>query len=292
VQPADIVATGTTVHDEVTVTDQYDAPVDGLFVTFDQSGPGSGVDTKTSDFTNGAGVASDNFSSASQGNATVTADVYEHCFQFGDVEDSDCTGTGGVPLSEHVNKVGFDGTPSITILGPSKSGAAMIAGVTRPGASVQLQSKSGSGAFANQGAAVTAGPDGTYGIPVTVSATTTYQVVVDSGVATSASRTVTISAKKTVEKPSLSLKSKKKGELTAKAKTHPSLSGVTVKFYLVSKSGNKSVLGKDTTNGKGKASKTFKLDKGKTYTLVAKATGLGSKYKSKYSSAHTKKVKG
>jgi hypothetical protein len=109
-------------------------------------------------------------------------------------------------------------------------------------------------------------------------------------VQTSVARTSTVVIK---EKPKESLSSSKAGELKAKAKTKPSLSGVEVHFYKVSNNGNKTFLGKAKTNSNGHASATFDLTAGKTYTLVAKVVGLSkSKYISKYSKEHSQKVKG
>jgi hypothetical protein len=196
-------------------------------------------------------------------------------------------------LSESVNTVSFDGVPTIAVSPASQNGAGhvTIAGFTRAGASVQLYAKVGSNGTKKIGSPQSAQSDGSYSFTKSISKTTKYTVVVD-GIQTSATRTATVKVKKIVEKPSLKLSSPKSGKLTAKATTHPKLKGETVRFYKVSGSGHRSVLGHDTTNGKGKASATFNLTAGKTYTLVAKVVHLGKKYTSKYSNEHTKKVKG
>ncbi|MBV9870145.1 MAG: Ig-like domain-containing protein, partial [Frankiaceae bacterium] len=286
VLPAKIVKTGTTVHDEVTVTDQYAAPVEGLFVTDQRSGPGN-VDDVDHSVTNAAGTSSYNFSSAEQGDATVTIDVYD-C----DIND-DNSNCSGIPLSESVNTISFDGVPVLAV-SPSHMtgpGDVTVAGFTRGGASVVLFEKTGSGNFTQVGTAQTADNDGSFGFTVPVTQTSSFKVVVDE-IQTSATRTVTVSAGKIVEKPTLKLKSKHPGELTAKAKTHPKLVGETVRFYKVKANGHRKKLGQDTTNAKGKAKQTFSLKKGKTYTLVCKVVHLGKGYKSKFSDPASKKVKG
>ena len=97
-------------------------------------------------------------------------------------------------------------------------------------------------------------------------------------------------AKKIKEKPTLKVTSTRAGHLTLIAKTHPKVAHKRVNFYQVTASGKHKLLGGAKTTSSGVATETFKLTKGKTYTVVAKAS-LGSKYKSKYSSSKTKKVK-
>jgi hypothetical protein len=98
--------------------------------------------------------------------------------------------------------------------------------------------------------------------------------------------------KKTVEKPTLTVTSPSKGHIHLSVTTHPSLAGKSVHFYRVTASGKHVLLGSKKTGSGGKASFTVKLTKGKTYKFDAKVVSLSaSKYTSKYSAGHSKKVK-
>lgn len=236
--PGDVVKTGTTVHDEVTVTDQYNNSVQGLFVTFDQSGPGAGVDTRSDDFTDANGTASDNFSSSIQGNAQVTADVYKNCFQFTGNEGDNCTGTtGGVPLDEQVNTIGFDGVPTINVTPVSKAGKHNVAvfGTTRPGASVQLEVKQGAGSFVMVGSPQTADVNGDYSFTGPISKTTSFEVVVDT-IQPSAVRTAYVKSTVVHQHPTVSLTAMQghnAGKVRVYVKTHPNDAGAIVRIYRV-----------------------------------------------------------
>jgi hypothetical protein len=172
--PRNIVPTDTTVHDEVTVTDQYGASVFNLFVTAQQSGPGA-RDVNQGLRTNQRGTASYNFHSAIQGNSVVTLDVYD-C----DVSNPSCS---GIPLSEHRNGINFDAVPSIHL--DQKGHKVTIFGHTRPGAHVQLFKKVGHGSYKQSGHSKRADNDGSYHFKRHIKKTTKFRVLVD-GVRSSA----------------------------------------------------------------------------------------------------------
>jgi hypothetical protein len=98
--------------------------------------------------------------------------------------------------------------------------------------------------------------------------------------------------KQTVEKPTESLSSNKRGHLTIHAVLHPTIgAGRTVNFYRV-RNGLNHLVGQAKTGAAGHAHLTLTgLRAGKAYTFRVKVIRLNKKYKSEYSTAHTHTVR-
>jgi hypothetical protein len=239
-------AVGTSVAFKLLALDQHKQPLKGLAVVIDRTGPGATAPGHFSLATDADGAVSYALTGAAQGSVTV---------QF-------VATSAGVEVYRSLTPIAFDVRP--TIAAPASrvgAGSVLVAGVTRPLATVTLRAKVYGATAYRSIATTTSDASGRYAFAPTVLRQTRFLVVVDAAVASPA---VIVAVQ---VRPALALTSTG-GVLSVHVTTSPVAAHTTVNVYLVGAGGARQLLGTAVTDRKGTLVKGWTIARGRTVTVI------------------------
>jgi hypothetical protein len=239
-------AVGSSVTFTLKALDQHQQPLKGLAVTVDRTGPASAAPGHFALATDANGGVAYALTGAAQGSVAV---------QF-------VATSGGIEVFRSLTAIAFDVRPTIAApasrVGP---GSVLVAGVTRPQATVTLRAKVYGATAYRTIASTTSDGSGRYAFSPSVSRQTRFLVAVDGAVASSVV-VVSVSVR-----PALALTSTG-GVLSVHLTTSPVAAHTTVNVYLVGAGGARQLLGTAVTDRKGTFVKGWSIARGRTVTVV------------------------
>ena len=244
---ANVYALGTGVAFHLIAKDQHGQPIKGVGVTIDRVGPGNVAPGHFVLTTDSSGTVAYSLSGAVPGSLTV---------QFVAV-------AGGIQVHRSVTTIAFVAAPTIAApAGRVGVGPVLIAGVTRPGASVSLQMKPYGGLVFTTIATVRASATGAYSFRPVLGRHTSFRVLAD-GVVPSVAVFVRMQVRAVLTATSVGTR------LTAHIATSPRARATVVMFYTVSGGGTKHRIGSARTDRFGNAVASWSYKRGTLVRLVA-----------------------